>query len=361
MSAKSTIEWTDATWNPVRGCSRVSEGCRNCYAERVAARFAGPGQPYEGLVRRPSTANGQTEPRWNGEVRFVPGRLADPLRWKKPRRVFVNSMSDLFHERLSDQEIAAVFAVMAAADHHTFQVLTKRPERMRQWFGWLETSADIGRWHGARAALSYAAQVIGSAHGVKVPAPPAIYGVLWPLPNVWLGVSVEDQTTADERIPLLLDTPAAVRFVSYEPALGPVCLSDLHDGSGGVIMPLVGLHWVPTGQGMKLSGGKGPRLDWIIAGSESGPGARPAELGWFRSVRDRCAAAGVPFFFKQWVGERGLTPNHLGVHHDGTPGRKVSLPILDGRQHVEWPAEHLHHETECSGSAADDEYGGGNE
>jgi protein gp37 len=299
MGDRSSIEWTDATWNPTRGCSRVSEGCRNCYAERVAARFSGKGQPYEGLAvqRRGS--------KWTGEVRLVPGRLADPLRWRKPKRVFVNSMSDLFHEKLSNEEIGAVFGVMAACPQHTFQVLTKRPERMREWFAGGGDDFDI-----ASAACARLARV-----GFDTGCGSAFDPDEWPLPNVWLGVSAEDQATADARIPLLLETPASVRFVSYEPALGPVNLGD----------HLILDHWASAPC----------RIDWVIAGSESGPGARPAELDWFRSVRDQCAAAAVPFFFKQWVGWRdGGEPLD---NPRGTGRGKVSLPVLDGSQHVEWP------------------------
>lgn len=317
MGDKTGIEWTGATWNPTRGCSRVSEGCRNCYAERVAGRFSGPGQPYEGLTRRTSTGA-----KWTGVVRLVPEHLADPLRWRKPRRVFVNSMSDLFHESLSDSEIDQVFGVMAACRHlgrdatsgHTFQILTKRPGRMRKYLG-------LGRrdqW--ARWAVHYGGKY----------DPDRLYDSILaakgPLPNVWLGVSAEDQATADERIPLLLETPAAVRFVSYEPALGPVDFTPwLSERFGSADGLCGGETWSRS------------RLDWIIAGSESGPGARPAELEWFRSVRDQCAAAGVAFFFKQWVGHHNADARAMVLANPGATGSKVSLPILDGRQHVEWP------------------------
>jgi protein gp37 len=283
VSGPSSIEWTDATWNPVRGCSRVSEGCRHCYAERIAGRFSGPGKPYEGIARRGKGAGGGGGARWTGEVRLVNKHLADPLRWRKPRRVFVNSMSDLFHEKLGGEDIARVFAIMAQAQQHTFQVLTKRPSKMQ------EVVTD----HAFR-------NEIGSLVGTYIVS-------TWPLPNVWLGVSVEDQATADERIPLLLDTPAAVRFVSYEPALGPVKLCRGCPGCPN------DCGWMPH-----TNGG----IHWVIAGSESGPSARPAEIDWFRSIRDQCAAAGIPFFFKQW--KQPLA-------------KLVSLPHLDGRQHVEWP------------------------
>ncbi|HEX2677839.1 MAG TPA: DUF5131 family protein, partial [Polyangiales bacterium] len=239
--AESSIEWTDATWNPVRGCARVSPGCENCYAERVAARFGAPGQPYEGLVSyksrvsglrytNPKAAGSWTAPRWNGNARFVPEMLDAPLRWKKPRRIFVNSMSDLFHDDITNEQIAAVFGVMAACPQHTFQVLTKRPARMKAWF---DKVREIGATVAAKlprvqtsdpqryTKLFIADQAEGilqrALWGCELEVTPPF---AWPLPNVWLGVSAEDQQRADERIPLLLQTPAAVRFVSAEPLLG---------------------------------------------------------------------------------------------------------------------------------------------
>jgi len=229
MSDGSKIEWTEASWNPVSGCTKVSPGCDHCYAETFAERWRGtPGHHFE-----------------NGfDVTLRPERLEQPLRWKRPRRIFVNSMSDLFHEAVPTAFIGAVFDVMRRTPQHTYQILTKRHARMRSL---------------ARSAA---------------------FGEGWPLPNVWLGVSVEDQKWADIRIPALLDTPAAVRFISAEPLLGPVSLWHLIDAKG--------------------SGVEDPReLDWIIAGGESGPGARPCDLGWLRALRDQCEWAGVPFFCKQ--------------------------------------------------------------
>lgn len=270
MGDATSIQWTDATWNPVRGCSKVSPGCKHCYAEKVAARFCGPGLPYDGLA----------DPRtglWTGKVRMVPEHLADPLRWQKPRRIFVNSMSDLFHEGLSNEEIAAVFGVMAAASHHTFQVLTKRAERMREWFGWvsnaaLDKIACIA--DDALAAMPQAQLASWFAPGRGAQA--------WPLPNVWLGVSTEDQTRAEERIPALLNCPAAVRFLSIEPQLGPVDLTRLRDDE-------LGAKWNALEMG----------IHWVIVGGESGPGARPFDLAWAESLVAQCQAAGVACFVKQ--------------------------------------------------------------
>jgi len=331
MSDDSKIEWTDATWNPTRGCSRVSEGCRHCYAERVAARFSGPGQPYEGLVRISNTLDGRKPTGWNGTVRMVAEHLADPLRWKRPRRVFVNSMSDLFHELLTNEQIAAVFGVMAAAPQHTFQVLTKRARRMREWFEWVR--CQRGQVDNARSVCSQAASPL-----VKKRWDFAMGDRSWPLRNVWLGVSVENQAAADERIPELLRTPAAVRWISAEPLIGPVQLGP------------VGLHYAyrceecgdnaqPESDGTcHHCGGdcemSRDRLDWCVMGAESGPGARAADPAWFRSLAEQCRAARVPVFFKQAMAGGGVT---AGPGSIAKRGGLIGLPYLDGRQHVEMP------------------------
>ena len=300
----TTIERTDVTWNCVRGCSRVSPGCGGaageggCYAERQAARFAGPGQAYEGLVRI-----GKQGPRWTGKVVLVPEKLGEPLRWRKPRRVFVNSMSDLFHEALSNEQIAAVFGVMAACPQHMFQVLTKRAKRMREWFAWIADRAS-GGMPTEIDVRGYACYVLSrlSPHGLlpigidsglnRTPVEPR-----WPLPNVHLGVSCEDQATADERIPELLACPAAVRFVSYEPALGPVRFT-LRGLPGWdedwKYDTLAGREWASPRD--DIEPGTSPRIDWVIVGGESGPGARPFDLAWARSTIAQCRAAGVRVF-----------------------------------------------------------------
>jgi protein gp37 len=267
----TNIEWCDETWNPLRGCSRVSEGCRNCYAEKVAARFAGEGFAYEGLIR-----NG----RWNGEVRLVEDKLAEPLRWRKPRRIFVNSMSDLFHENVDDETVARIFAVMYTAHWHTFIVLTKRPERMQR----LLTSVKF--WM--------------RMLGVGFEERPLRHEPLPALcvPNVYLGVSVENQETANERIPPLLQTPAAVRFLSVEPLLDEVEIFAL-DGPIDVVQ-----------------GAPSP-LDWVIVGGESGPGARPCNVAWIRSVVEQCAQVGAACFVKQMGSQpRGWCS---WPHHHGHP------------------------------------------
>jgi protein gp37 len=283
VSEKTAIAWTDATWNPVTGCSHVSEGCRNCYAEALSLRF--------GRSKLPWTAPNAAE-----NVKLHPERLKQPLRWKKPRRIFVNSMSDLFHEQVPDDFLVSVFMVMRGAwgpdgdllpveqrPRHIYQILTKRPERMRDFM---------------RARY------------------PEGYG----LPNVWLGVSVEDQRSADERIPLLLQTPAAVRFLSCEPLLGPVDLTALTvlepeppNGPGAWLNALTGHVAGPDDM-------LGAQIAWVIVGGESGPHFRPMDLAWAASLRDQCQAAGVPFFFKQASGRLpGKGADALGQEHHEFP------------------------------------------
>lgn len=224
------IAWTDETWNPIRGCSKVSAGCAHCYAERMAARFCGDGLPYAGLIEGG---------RWNGKVRMVPERLPDPLFWRRPRRVFVNSTSDLFHESLSFQDIATIFGIMAAAPEHTFQVLTKRARRMAEFFEWVKQEGDAPhpientRMTERMVVLGQAFDWVNASER----------GGPWPLPNVWIGVSVENQAAADERIPVLLQVPAAVRWVSMEPLLGPVDLTMIQYGAH--VFDALGGRWVP--------------------------------------------------------------------------------------------------------------------
>lgn len=295
----TSIEWTSTinrdgtvikgkTWNPLRGCSRISEGCRNCYAERQAARFSQPGAPFAGVI-----AGGK----WNGRVELVESKLDEPLRWRKPSLVFVNSMSDLFHERVDYEWITRIFEVIERCPQHTFQILTKRAEGMR---------LCMMEWRRGRAPLS----------------------------NCWLGVSVEDQKSADERIPYLLATPAAVRFLSVEPLLGPVSFrwAKWDDGSphprrAKQLPPVKRYGKIMAGYWNHLDGLR--MLDWVIVGGESGPDARPCQLEWIRSIIQQCAEAGVPCYVKQigtawvregwgmghaigetWAGKKGNNPAH---------------------------------------------------
>jgi protein gp37 len=287
MGENSKIEWTDATWNPIRDCTRKSEGCRNCYAEVMAARFSDPGQWGHGLAQRVALPGGGIDHRWTGKVELVDSALDLPLRWRRPRRIFVNSTSDLFHEKVPDEWIDRVFAVMALAPQHTFQVLTKRPERMREYMAGLGGGGrtDIMSRAGGRL-LRAAENATRNAPHVRYD-----YNARWPLPNVWLGTSVEDQATADDRIPHLLATPAAVRFLSAEPLLGPLSIAHAYTTGAALAVLFAKLE----------RGDVDPRgnLHWVICGGESGPGARPMHPDWARSLRDQCQAAGVPFFMKQ--------------------------------------------------------------
>lgn len=319
MSDRSTIEWTDATWNPIGGCTRVDEGCKNCYAEIMAARFSGPGQWGEGLAQI-VTGNGKSDHRWTGKLRLNEAVLDKPLRWRKPRRIFVNSTSDLFHESLPDEWIDQVFAVMALAPQHTFQVLTKRPERAREYFR--QTAGWRARIAGLLNALKQSPQWNGNVYqGWQ-----NLHGRPDGLPNVWLGTSISDQASADKRIPELLACPAAVRFISAEPLLGPVDLTRWSgiDGDGGSM---------------------GFGLDLVIVGGESGPGARPMNPQWARDLRDQCVAAGVAFHFKQngeWVsvsevagpGDHYRFPDGRTVRRTG---KKLAGRTLDGRTWDQMP------------------------
>jgi len=321
----SNIEWTDETWNPVLGCRRVSEGCRNCYAERMAARLANnPKTPqYDGVAE--FTDDG---PRWTGKVVTLPEKLAEPLSWQKPRRVFVNSMSDLFHEDVPFEFIAAVYGVMAACSDHTFQVLTKRPERALEFFRWVEKKAQDG--FGADTD-EYDLEVCKLAAERAVDGPVICSSRQWPPPNVWLGVSAEDQTAADERVPLLLECPAAVRFVSAEPLIGAIEIPlrcPLCDGKGYY---MVYGDWEPKYEETCNCGGD-PVIDWIIVGGESGPGARPMQLDWVRSIRDQCEAADVPLFVKQ-LGKHPVAGGEYG------PDQTAKISHPKGADPSEWPKE----------------------
>lgn len=368
----TAIEWchrpgtVPRTWNPTKGCSRVSEGCRHCYAEAQAARIVRMGKGrftiYNDLVK---TVGG--EARWTGKVVLVPEVLAQPLKWREPSTVFVNSMSDLFHESLTNEQIAAVFGVMAACPQHTFIILTKRAERLPKWYEWLEEhiEQDAEEWsgrdcgtsiHDARrdCLLEYLDETASAAlAGHCAPQAKAIpddAARAWPLPNVWIGVSVENQEAADERIPHLLATPAAVRILSCEPLLGPL---DLTDRLGvWTSCPECGRNVPVDEDGCCTMCGEDAvhyGVDWVIAGCESGPGARPCDVAWLRSLRDQCMAVSGPFFLKQaaecndgyfWEVEVG-GDDYCSVHAGPGSKRKASgvigSPYLDGVQHLEFP------------------------
>lgn len=325
MADKTGIEWTDATWNPVTGCAKVSQGCKNCYALRDWPRMsANPKTVYFG--------------REFTDVMCHPERLDQPRRWQKPRKIFVNSMSDLFHDDVPDQFIAQVFAVMALASQHVFQVLTKRPERMR----------DVVR---------KLPELASSVPEHLLPAD----GDIRPRDNVWLGVSVEDQETADARIPVLLETPAAVRWISAEPLLGPVDIVPFIGGRAiecgcGFRRDEVGLIGAtPASEGCIYCRKRTkslPTLDWVVVGGESGPKARQMHPEWVRSLRDQCAAVTVPFLFKQhgeWLAtdfcddDMAMIPSKKTVYirtdgsfHDGSDG----VNFFGGDQETAWVGKH---------------------
>lgn len=278
MGDKSGIEWTDATWNPVRGCTKVSPGCKHCYAEIFAERWRGVvGNAYE----------------QGFDPRLVPEKLEEPLRWRRPRTIFVNSMSDIFGDFVPDKYIAACFGVMAATQRHIHQVLTKRAERLPEWFEWVNKRADHGRALFPDDSTEWRIwQMLYCASRKAGADVPPHHGGAWPLPNVWLGVSVEDREYGLPRIEHLRRTPAALRFLSIEPLL-----EDLGE--------------------IDLAG-----IGWVIVGGESGLGAREMDERWVVSIRDQCLAAKVPFFFKQWGGVR----------------KKIKGRLLNGRMWDEMPA-----------------------
>jgi protein gp37 len=371
VADNSGIQWTDSTWNPVTGCTRASSGCDFCYAVTMTKRLEAMGQEkYSGLVNLGKN-------HFNGVVKTHEDALLIPLGWKKPRRVFVNSMSDLFHREVPFEFIDKVFAIMALTPQHTYQVLTKRPERMAEYFS-TEVS-EFRRRLGDIAAIEF---------GVETDTLEKQWQ--WPLPNVWLGTSCEDQQTADERIPHLLNIPAKVRFLSCEPLLGPIDLTNLNtlpyfeqllksisEGlrprgidphAGGPVAQrtnclngqtvqeyadefatkgAMGVSW-PT------SVIESDAVHWVIVGGESGSKARPMDPAWARSLRDQCQAVGVPFFFKQWGAWLSYqTPSNCppnlcelrGRDHTQMPsglwmsyvGKHQSGRRLDGREWNEFP------------------------
>lgn len=325
--ADTAIEWADKVWNPTTGCDRVTPGCDNCYALTMAGRLKGMG-----------SAKYQTDgdPRTSGPgfgLAIHDDALSVPLLWRKPRRIFVNSMSDLFHPKVPSGFIAAVFAVMAGSPRHTYQVLTKRHGRMRS----LLTSERFRELMVGAARKMY--------YEMKLPLPGDMSWV-WPLSNVWLGVSAEDQQRADLRIPALLDTPAAVHFLSCEPLLGPIDLDRFL-----TLAPRLDKGWCSTANRFmdrvddckcKSSHGNtyGHRIDWIIAGGESGRKARPVDQLWVRSLRDQAVTARVPFHFKQW-GQWAPDGNHpdMTINHSMVlcRSKEEAGRVLDGRTWDEFP------------------------
>jgi protein gp37 len=312
----TSIEWTDETWNPLKGCQRISPGCGGpkneggCYAERQAIRQAGPGGAYEGLVK--STPNG---PRWTGKAAVDEGKLLEPLSWRKPRTVFVDSMSDLFFEGFTDEQVARAVATMAATPHITYQVLTKRAERMGRLLA-SESFEQLVIEAGDKLAADH-----GWCH--------ANQGEAWPLPNVWWGVSCEDRKHGLPRLEHLRRTPAAVRFISFEPLLEDLGQVDLRG------------------------------IQWAIIGGESGPRSRPCDVAWIRSLVAECRTFGVAPFVKQL----GAQPTTSYYDHETRefyeraaawepldwdvrygqppPGTRARLPLKHkkGGDPAEWPVD----------------------
>ncbi|MDP9953102.1 MULTISPECIES: DUF5131 family protein [Streptomyces] len=328
----SKIEWTEQTWNPTTGCDRISPGCDNCYALTMAKRLKGMGSAKYQNDGNPVTSGP------GFAITAHPDTLTEPLRWKKPRKVFVNSMSDLFHARVPRDFLAQVFAVMAATPQHTYQILTKRPDRAARI---LTDLCTCGTGHPPgehfRSSMEWAATshsptyVPGLEHGIY-------HRAGWPLPNVWIGTSVENQKYADLRIPALLKTPAAVRFLSMEPLIGPVDLC-------GPIVPGRGrprlTYWldgrpgysdpVPTGTGIEMrSLTTGPSLDWVIVGGESGPGARPMNPAWATQIVQECQYSKVPVFVKQlgtlWARDTYWAGKSVAAHGDTKGGDPTYWP-----------------------------------
>jgi len=356
MGDATGIEWTDATWNPVVGCSVVSPGCTNCYAMSMAARIERmqPGSHYAGTTQ-PSKAG----PVWTGKLALAPEHiLLAPLKWRRPRRIFVNSMGDLFHEDVPDAWIDQVFAIMALTPQHTYQVLTKRSARMRAYANDPNTPGRIARviidkmmiekaWPFRFSVDRWPVQSIGD------PDDPDDITVAWPLPNVWLGVSTEDQRRADERVPDLLATPAAVRFVSAEPLLGPLDLRNymwpVHGWWRGPYNSYAEAKAAGAECGLKrqaLVGAWCTFIDQVIVGGESGKRARPMHPEWARDLLSQCAPAGAAFFFKQWgehVTAKG-SPGDVPISHvfdDGYQmvrvGKHAAGRLLDGVEHNAMP------------------------
>ncbi len=265
------ISWTDATWNPVTGCTPVSAGCEHCYAGRYARRGIGDFR----ASRKPIPGGSANITRSFSEVHCHPDRLELPMHWRKPRRIFVCSIGDLFHEQVPDGFINGVIGTIATATQHIFQILTKRPRRMLEFFRHLEFAFPHQK----------------------------------PLPNLWLGVTAENQDMADERIPILEETPAALRFVSFEPLLGQIYLRDLRT----------------------------LKIDWVIAGGENGPGARPCHPDWVRSLRDQAISAGVAFHFKGWGEYAPDLERYCGIDAPKRVGKKAAGRLLDGREWLEFP------------------------
>lgn len=348
MATDTSIEWADKTWSPIIGCDRVSPGCDSCYAittahirksnphPDIAAAFAGTTHKTDGRID------------WTGQINHLEDRLTQPLAkdWQKPLKIFVNSQSDLFHKDVDTDFIAKVFAIMALTPQHEYQILTKRHARMRSV---LTDTCTCGNGHAPGVHFrSRMAWAVSKANPDRIPGVPddaehRVNNAPWPLPGVWMGVSVENQQWADTRIPALLDTPAAIRWISAEPLLGPIDLTRISASSKqqpDMVYDALGQRYGVPGRWQAATSA---RLNWVVAGGESGPKARPMHPDWPRSLRNQCAAAGVPYLFKQWGtwgvdwpldkdGKVITTGRGLGitVANDGTVYQPGDLTYPDG-------------------------------
>ena len=320
MADQTKIEWTDATWNIVTGCQIVSPGCTNCYAMRLAGTRLRNIPSRVGL-----TKDTKAGPVWTGDVRFNREWLDQPLRWKRSRMIFVAAHGDLFADGVTDEQLDQIFAVMALSPQHIFQMLTKRPERMRDYLLEMERCFNDDdrefskRWGTAATEATESPCAAG-----------AIQDIEFPLSNVWLGVSIEDQTRADMRVPILLNTPAVIRWTSDEPLLSEIRYSGVSGDRKRKWNWLTGCTGTMYQDGPDIN--YGPKIDWVVAGGESGANARPMHPDWARSLRDQCAAAGVPFLFKQW-GNWQVASEGNG-HLDHNMARNDAFWIdIDGTRH----------------------------
>ena len=328
----SKIEWTNETWNPVIGCSKISEGCENCYAEKMAFRLAH--MEWSNDYRKLNYCNVicPDTKKWTGKTQFVKEAITKPLEWKKPRKIFVCSMGDLFHETISFESIDMLMAIITCSPQHTFQILTKRPERMLEYFtqdkrklieGWEDASYEIG---------------ISDKNGEPDGAACYIYNRSqdeWPLKNIWLGVTCENQQRTNERLPVLLKIPAAKKFISCEPLLGDI---DFYKFSSS--LPSDKNH--PWRNEAILFG-----IDWLIVGGETGTNASPMHPDWARNLKYQCIPAKVPFFFKGWgeyaphmayLNKSIKTVCHNTIEYNMCKvGKTKSGSLLDGVEYNEMP------------------------
>lgn len=301
----SKIDWTDEVWSVVTGCTPVSPGCKHCYAERIIDRFP----VIHETKPKNDVAGMEATPRYFSDVHLHPNRLEKPFHWRKSKKIFVVSMGDLFHPDVPFAFIAAVFGVMAACPQHIFQLLTKRPARMLKFFKWVSSVEYPDSWKCSTGSTTIPPtkvcidQTCNYLPSWEKHIKEEDWERPWPLKNVWIGVTVENQKMADERIPILLQCLAVLRFVSIEPMLSSIDMAD----AAGVT------YWDDPSAG----------IGWAICGAESGTDRRTADISWIRSLRDQCINANIPFFLKQM---------------DDSNGQLEKMPILDGKVWDQFPA-----------------------